>query len=781
MVSFLAASGADRAPTVRKRRIWFSRFSVGEASLVVICVLPLVVIVAAAVSAHPFQHAVTKGSKDRGSTVTVADGVAMRRFTHAGSWFSPGAANFSPDGGRFVLVTQRGDLERNTVEYSLLLWSTSKILDSSSAEILCRFSSSSNREAIADVRWIDNDTITFLGENPGQQRQLYTLDLRLHKLFRVTKHPTSLITYAVNARNKVVFVAEGPSTSLLTEKAKRGGIHVTTQNLYDLIAGDIKQGDYQLFSQERPSDRVTRLSTKGSITYEGVNLSLSPDGRYLVFPARVIGVPEEWRDYKDANLQSLIRIAPLNGLPGLVQQYVLVDLRTGGSGPLLDGPLGYSGSEIVWSPDSQSVVVSNVHLPLNVANSAERNARQSTTFAVEVRVPSRDIIKVSDRDLWLMRWDEKGNRLLFKEGRAKFLSGNPGQDIYFYKQGTIWQGQKAANAADLPDPNVDVVLEEDLNTAPRIVVVDPKTHRRHLLLDLNPDFAKLDFGKVEEITWKGSDGHCVKGGLYLPPGYSPKKRYPLVIQTHGFTAHKFMIDGPWRTAFAAQALAGLGFVVLQADMYRGADLDAPPGTLKEVASYEGAIDHLNAIGIIDPARVGIVGFSWTCLTVKYALTHSKYHFAAAVISDGIDAGYFQYIAFANADPSYVTESDLLNGARPFGQGLSSWLALSPGFSLNRVTTPVLIEAVEGRSTLLTEWEWFSGLSRLGKPVDMLYLFDGAHSLVKPWEQLTSQQATVDWFRFWLKGEEDPLPAKAEQYSRWHDLRYAQMEKGKKRN
>jgi hypothetical protein len=29
---------------------------------------------------------------------------------------------------------------------------------------------------------------------------------------------------------------------------------------------------------------------------------------------------------------------------------------------------------------------------------------------------------------------------------------------------------------------------------------------------------------------------------------------------------------------------------------------------------------------------------------------------------------------------------------------------------------------------------------------------------------------VDLFCFWLKGEEDPDPAKAEQYKRWRNLR-----------
>jgi hypothetical protein len=32
---------------------------------------------------------------------------------------------------------------------------------------------------------------------------------------------------------------------------------------------------------------------------------------------------------------------------------------------------------------------------------------------------------------------------------------------------------------------------------------------------------------------------------------------------------------------------------------------------------------------------------------------------------------------------------------------------------------------------------------------------------------------LDWFRFWLKGEEDPDPAKAEQYARWRELRKLQ--------
>ena len=83
--------------------------------------------------------------------------------------------------------------------------------------------------------------------------------------------------------------------------------------------------------------------------------------------------------------------------------------------------------------------------------------------------------------------------------------------------------------------------------------------------------------------------------------------------------------------------------------------------------------------------------------------------------------------------------------------------------------------------ILSEWEWFAGLSRLGKPVDLIYLPDGSHILVKPWERMVSQQGAVDWFRFWLKGEEDLDPAKAEQYTRWRELRKLQEGKETKRS
>jgi hypothetical protein len=92
--------------------------------------------------------------------------------------------------------------------------------------------------------------------------------------------------------------------------------------------------------------------------------------------------------------------------------------------------------------------------------------------------------------------------------------------------------------------------------------------------------------------------------------------------------------------------------------------------------------------------------------------------------------------------------------------------------MDKIETPLRIQVL-GPTSVLLDWHWFSGLSRLGKPVEMIYIPEGTHILEKPWERMTSQQGNVDWFCFWLKGEQDPDPAKAEQYKRWRELRSLQ--------
>jgi hypothetical protein len=102
------------------------------------------------------------------------------------------------------------------------------------------------------------------------------------------------------------------------------------------------------------------------------------------------------------------------------------------------------------------------------------------------------------------------------------------------------------------------------------------------------------------------DGLSWQGGLFWPRSYRPGRRYPLVIQTHGFSPTEFRPSGIYPTAFAAYALAGSEMFVLQVQ-------DCPITVTTDegrcnVDGYERAIQSLSNQGLIDSKDVGIVRF-----------------------------------------------------------------------------------------------------------------------------------------------------------------------------
>jgi dipeptidyl aminopeptidase/acylaminoacyl peptidase len=710
--------------------------------------------------------------------VTVSDAVEMTRLGDPdyvdGAPSFGRVAQFSRDGKQFVVVVRKGNLEQNTNEYELLLWKTDKLGDPGFPKRLLRMSSSSNRCAIESVNWlVDDERLVFLGEQPGGLHQLYTFNTESRVLTKLTNHSTNIVSYGITPDGRrIAFLAEAPDEPLFDLQAKRQGVLVTTQPLPDLLLGRTSTTAVQLWFQDE-SGHSREFAVRESTSYSNSPV-LSSDGRFIVVRAEVASIPEDWKRYPDPLLQGYTTPITSQGQGTWLSRYAVIDTQTGQSRFLLNSPVRSVDSLIAWSPDDKSVAIAGVYLPLDDAHGEELRTKLTKTFAVEVNVSDGTVTRIAREDQITpsfthdykrsLTWDRQPECLLFG-----FSSVYPAPDLKpqvgFAKQAGRWG---IVQCSATKPGGVDVVLEENMNTAPRVFAVDTITHRKTMLLDLNPQFAFLQFGKVEEIEWKGSDGRDVKGGLYYPVDYEPGKRYPLVIQTHLWTRDRFWIDGPWTTAFAAQPLAGKGIMVLQADESED-DFGKFQEIHREAASFEGAIDYLNRKGLIDAHRVGIIGFSRTCLFVQQALTHSNHRFAAAAIADGIDDGYFQYLMFANSSPVLLEYSEWANGGQPFGKGLESWNKRASGFNVERVSTPVRIMARNPESLLL-EWEWFAGLTVLKKPVEMVYLQNGAHMLQKPWDRMVSQQGNVDWFAFWLKGEEDPDASKSEQYARWRRLR-----------
>ena len=70
--------------------------------------------------------------------------------------------------------------------------------------------------------------------------------------------------------------------------------------------------------------------------------------------------------------------------------------------------------------------------------------------------------------------------------------------------------------------------------------------------------AEVDLVTPEQLTWKVKDGTTIEGWLMKPVGYTPGRKYPMVLKIHG-GPHGAYGTG-WFDTF--QVLAGAGFFVL---------------------------------------------------------------------------------------------------------------------------------------------------------------------------------------------------------------------------
>ncbi len=142
------------------------------------------------------------------------------------------------------------------------------------------------------------------------------------------------------------------------------------------------------------------------------------------------------------------------------------------------------------------------------------------------------------------------------------------------------------------------------------------THQNDALMN------ELDLAQTEEITFKSKDGTEIHGLLTFPVGYVKGTKVPLLLRIHGGPngqdAHSFSTE---RQVFAAN-----GYAVLAVN-YRGSagrgqkysrSIFADWGHY-EVEDLEAGVDHVIALGVADPERLGVGGWSYGGILTDYMI------------------------------------------------------------------------------------------------------------------------------------------------------------------
>ncbi len=714
-------------------------------------------------------------------TMAVTDIIEMTTFGSQPQGYLPSDIDVpSPDGRLHAVVVKRGNVAWNTNTFSLLVFRTGELFSEPSVDTVLTLTSSSNRPAISAVAWLDDSrTLALLGEHPAELPQVYTVDLLTRALSARTHWPREITGYNIAPSDRVIVYAARPpvDTTGYAVMRQRGFAVRATQFVGDIVKGIWADAASEWFSVTPPqllilhagatAPMVVKVPNATYRSCEPKRISVAPSGHVALIQCQRERAPAVWNSYTEPFLAKVIA-------HGYVPpEFAVLDLEHGTVAPLVVAPA--LGASFRWAPRGESVVLANAFLPLDDADSAERRTRAERRGIAEISVSTHRVTVIAHRDsLDVVSWDSAANTV-------DFIPGTYGQGpldgphVRYRKTVRGWIEMPGGRASN----QLVLIVEQGLNLPPRLVAVDREAKRRAVVLDPNPQLATLALGREEIVHWRTKTGEAWVGGLYLPPDFVPSRRYPLVIQTHGFDSTGFRPDGSFPTANAAQPMAAHGILVLQiGNAHDGTwvtDFMTPREAPSNMEEIEAAIDHLDSLGLVDRSRVGLIGFSRSCFHVLYALTHSRYPIAAAAVTDGVDFGYLQYMLFQNArvGAGYtLDEFTAVNSGPPFGNVLDTWRERAPGFNLDRVTTPLRIEALQ-LPDVLWEWEPYAGLLVQHKPVELFVIPEGDHLLIKPWERLVSSEGNADWFRFWLKGEEDPNPAKAEQYARWRELRKLQ--------
>ncbi|HEU5097877.1 MAG TPA: S9 family peptidase [Roseiflexaceae bacterium] len=271
------------------------------------------------------------------------------------------------------------------------------------------------------------------------------------------------------------------------------------------------------------------------------------------------------------------------------------------------------------------------------------------------------------------------------------------------------------------------------------------------LTHFHPQACELALGETRELRWYGSDGMPIQGLLILPVGYQPGLRVPLIAWVHGGPAWLYTHCFYGAGRYPQQLFAGAGYAVLLANP-RGSAGWGVDFTEANIGDFGGCdyvdiiagVDHLIGLGIADPDRLGIGGWSYGGFMTAWAITQTS-RFKAAMMGAGI-CNWRSFHGVAEIG----TWDRISYRASPYEQG-GRYDRFSPIHYVDRVQTPTLI--VHGTDDIIVpvsqSYEFFRALKDHGVPTELVVYPREPHGFRERLHNLDRFRRYLEWFQRYL--------------------------------
>ncbi|HEY3384627.1 MAG TPA: prolyl oligopeptidase family serine peptidase [Vicinamibacterales bacterium] len=308
-------------------------------------------------------------------------------------------------------------------------------------------------------------------------------------------------------------------------------------------------------------------------------------------------------------------------------------------------------------------------------------------------------------------------------------------------------GEREISAFDL-GPNGELVVLESTWLHPEEVSSVRDGALRRITTVNDEVLGGVALGRLERFKAKSADGTIVDGFLTLPPGYAAGVKLPAILRIHGGPTSQYTTGFNWEW----QILAAQGYAVIAANP-RGSTgygtaysraIWADWGN-RDFQDVMAAVDHAVAMGVADPDRLGVGGWSYGGILTDYVISKTTRFKAATsgASASNILAGYgtdhYQY--------EYEVEIGLPWKTR------DTWLRLSSFFDVEKVVTPTLFLCGQQDMNvpLLNTEQLYQAVRRVGKAETELVIYPGQwHSIRTPSYRKDLDDRYIAWYNRHLK-------------------------------
>ena len=293
---------------------------------------------------------------------------------------------------------------------------------------------------------------------------------------------------------------------------------------------------------------------------------------------------------------------------------------------------------------------------------------------------------------------------------------------------------------------MDPTPEDELATYSLDSFSKPVTHMNDELL------SQIDMQPLESFTFKGAKDEEVQGFMVKPPGFDPKKKYPLKFLIHGGPQGAW--GNSWTYRWNAELFAASGNYVVVMINFHGSTgygqtfTDSISGDWggKPYVDLMKGLDYVEkTYPFIDKNREAALGASYGGYMANWILGHTN-RFKCIVSHDGM----------FNTESAYGTTEELWfpewEFKGPPWKNREMYRKVSPHLFADKFKTPTLV--IHGQNDYRLDvsegFQLFTTLQRLGIPSKFLYFPDEGHWVLKPQNSRLWYKTVNDWVDQWCK-------------------------------